>query len=338
MGSSPKIQVPAPPKAENFISRPDPTLDIMQLQIQRDIGQQQLENQNRLLGFAANMPIETWTPDIWGQDGVAAQSAQIAAINQFRNKQLEQQTNPALAKLRAELPGKMEEELSGNSWEKQMQEWAKTTGLERYLGSGLGDSTIGRSALFDDATREGAAIRQAKLDRAAAYLAGNPMVDAGVNAGAAIGAQQAAQIQGAQQRSGLRDAMLGRAQNSAQSTTDWLNQVMASANQVVGSNKRDWQNYQQAMYNAEKENYNAAKEIALANAAAKNQRRNAILGAVGGIAGAALGGPIGSMLGSKLTGMMAGGGAAGGGAINPGFLGMEDGMRVYSQPGSYRIG
>lgn len=318
------------PNAASYISRPDPTMEIMQLQTQRALGQQQLENQNRLLGFAANMPMETWTPDIWGQDGVAAQTAQIAAINQFKNKQLEQQTNPALAKLRAELPGKMEEELSGNSWEKQMKEWAKTTGLERYLGSGLGDSTIGRSALFDDASREGAAIRQAKLDRAAAYLAGNPMVDAGVNAGSAIGAQQAAQIQGLQQRTGFRDAMLGRTQGAAQSTTDWINQVMASTNQAVESNKRDWQNYQQAMYNSAKD-----------RAAARNAMISAGIGAVGGIAGAALGGPMGAALGSKLVGGIAGGGGNIGGnvgIVNPGFQGMENGMRVYSQPGSYRIG
>lgn len=309
------------PNAADYMSRPDPTMQIMQLQTQRALGQQQLEQQNRLLGYAANMPMETWTPDTWGQDGMAAQSAQIAAINQFKNKQLEQQTNPALAKLRAELPGKMEEELSGNSWEKQMKEWAKTTGLERYLGSGLGDSTIGRSALFDDASREGAAIRQARLDRTAAYLAGNPMVDAGINAASAIGAQQAAQIQGMQQRSGFRDTMLGRTQGANQSTTDWLNQMMSSTNQAVESNKRDWQNYQQAMYKSAQD-----------KAASKNAMISAGIGAVGGIAGAALGGPMGGMMGSKLFG------PKGGGGIDPGYQGMENNERVYSQPGSYRIG
>ena len=299
-------------------------MQIMQLQTQRMLGQQQLENQNRLLGYAANMPMETWTPDIWGQDGMAAQSAQIAAINQFKNKQLEKQTNPALAKLRAELPGKMEEELSGNSWEKQMQDWAKTAGISQYLGSGLGDSTINRSALFDSATREGAAIRQAKLQQAAAYLAGNPMVDAGINAGSAIGAQQAAQLQGMQQRTGFRDAILGRTEGAAQSTTDWLNQVMASTNQAVESHKRDWQNYQQAMYNSAKE-----------KAASRNAMISAGIGAVGGIAGSALGGPMGGMLGSKLFGSATG---AQSGAVDPGYQGMEDGMRVYSRPGAYRIG
>jgi hypothetical protein len=313
------------PNAADYYSRPDPTLQIMQLQTQRALGQQQLENEGRLLGYAANMPMESWTPDTWGQDGMAAQSAQIAAINQFKNRQLEEQTNPALAKLRRELPGKMEEELSGNSWENQMKEWAKTTGLERYLGSGLGDSTIGRSALFDDATREGAAIRQAKLQQASAYLAGNPVVDAGINAGSAIGAQQAAQIQGLQQRAGFRDTMLGRTQNASQSTTDWLNQIMSSSNQAVESNKRDWQNYQQAMYKSAQD-----------KAAAKNAMIGSAISAVGTVAGAAVGGPMGAAMGSQL-GKLAGGGGGGGGS-DPGYQGMEDGMRVYSRPGSYRIG
>lgn len=313
------------PSASDYISRPDPTLQIMQLQTQRQLGQQQLENQNRLLGYAASMPMETWTPDIWGQDGMSAQSAQIAAINQFKNKQLEQQTNPALAKLRAELPGKMEEELSSNGWEKQMKDWAKTAGISQYLGSGLGDSTINRSALFDAATREGAAIRQAKLQQAAAYLAGNPMVDAGINAGSAIGAQQAAQIQGMQQRTGFRDAILGRTEGVAQSTTDLLNQIMASSNQAVASHKAEWKDYQKTLF-----------DDARAKAASRNALVSAGIGAVGGIAGSALGGPLGGMLGSKLGGMIGGGG--GGGGIDPGYQGMENNERVYSQPGSYRIG
>ena len=279
------------PNAADYMSRPDPTMQIMQLQAQRALGEQQLQTQNNLLGYAANMPMESWTPDIWGQDGMAAQSAQIAAINQFKNRQLEERTNPALAKLRRELPGKMEEELSGNSWEKQMRDWAKTTGISQYLGSGLGDSTVNRSALFDAATREGAAIRQAKLQQAAAYLAGNPMVDAGINAGSAIGAQQAAQIQGMQQRSGFRDTMLGRSQGVAQSTTDWLNQMMSSTNQAVESNKRDWQNYQQAMYKA------AQDKVASRNALIASG-----IAAGGAVAGAMAGGPAGGMIASKLLG------------------------------------
>ena len=312
------------PNAADYMSRPDPTMQIMQLETQRALGQQQLENQNRLLGYAANMPMETWTPDTWGQDGMAAQSAQIAAINQFKNKQLEQQTNPALARLRQELPGKMEEELSGNSWENQMKNWAKTAGISQMLGSGLGDSTIGRSALFDAASREGAAIRQAKLDRAAAYLAGNPMVDAGINAASAIGAQQAAQIQGLQQRAGFRDTMLGRTQGAAQSTTDWLNQMMSSTNQAVESNKRDWQNYQQAMYKSAQD-----------KAAAKNAMIASGIAAGGAVAGAMAGGPAGGMIASKLLGSAMGPAT---GQADPGYQGMENGERVYSQPGSYRIG
>jgi hypothetical protein len=313
------------PNAADYMSRPDPTMQIMQLQQQRAIGQQQLDNQNALLGYAVNMPMETWTPDIWGQDGVAAQSAQIAAINQFKNRQLEEQTNPALAKLRRELPGKMEQELSGNSWEKQMKDWAKTTGISQYLGSGLGDSTINRSALFDAATREGAAIREAKLRNAAAYLSANPMVDAGINAGSAIGGMQTAAVQGMQQRSGFRDAMLGKTHGVAQSTSDYLNQVMASTNQAVESNDSKWDKYQNAMYKSAKD-----------KADAKNAMIGSAISAVGTVAGAAVGGPMGAAMGSQL-GKLAGGGGGGGGS-DPGYQGMEDGMRVYSRPGSYRIG
>jgi hypothetical protein len=105
--------------------------------------------------------------------------------------------------------------------------------------------------------------------------------------------------------------------------------MMSSTNQAVESNKRDWQNYQQSMYKA------AQDKVASRNALIASG-----IAAGGAVAGAMVGGPMGASMGSKLGGMIGGGGGAGGsmGAINPGYQGMENGMRVYSQPGSYRIG
>ena len=263
-----------------FINRPDPALSAAQLGMQSALGAQQMAQQNRLLGYAANTPLESWTPDIWGKDGMSTQAGEIAAINSFKSKELEKQTNPQMAALRQSLPGMMQEDLSPGNWQKQMDQWAKHAGLAKYLGSGMADSTVGKSALYDAGTLEGQAMRRANLDRAQAYLGANPAPNAGIDVGSILGAQQAAQAQGMQQRAGFREGMLGRTQGAAQSTTDWINQMMSSTNQAAEANKKDWQNYQQAMLQG-----------AQHNADATNAMIGAGIGAVGSVAGGFAGNP-----------------------------------------------
>jgi len=263
-----------------FITRPDPALSAAQLGMQSALGTQQMAQQNRLLGFAANMPLESWTPDIWGQDGMSTQAGEIAAINSFKSKELEKQTNPEMAALRQSLPAAMQEDLSPGNWQKQMDQWAKRAGLAKYLGSGMADSTVGKSALYDAGTLEGMAMRRANLDRAQAYLGGNPAPTAGIDVGSILGAQQAAKAQGMQQRAGFQEAMLGRTQGAAQTTTDWINQMMSSTNQAAEANKKDWQNYQQAMLQGAQ--HNADQSNALVGAG---------IGAAGSIAGGFAGNP-----------------------------------------------
>lgn len=286
-----------------FISRPDPALSVAQLRMQSDLGRQQIEQQQRLLGYAASMPLESWSPDIWGQSGMNTKAAQIAAINDFQSRKLEEQNNPALAKLRQTLPEQIAEDLSGSGWQKQMEEWARTKGIAQYLGSGLQDSTIGRSALFDQSTMEGMALKRANQQAAAQLLAANPQQQVGLDTGSILGAEQQAQSAGMQQRAGFRDALLGRTQGAAQGTSDWINQMMASANNAAEQYKKDWQNYQQAMLQG-----------AQKAADSSNAMKSAYIGAVGQIGGAALGGWMGGLgkAAGAAKGAAAGAGAAAG--------------------------
>jgi hypothetical protein len=244
-----------------FVTRPDTSLAAAQLGMQSALGAQQLAQQNRMLGYAANMPLESWTPDVWGQDGMATQAGQIAAINAFKSKQLEQQTNPQMAALRQSLPGMIQEDLSPNMWQKHMDQWAKHAGLAKYLGSGTADSTVGKSALYDMGALEGQAMRRANLEQAQRYLSANPAPNANIDAGSILGAQQAAQAQNMQQRAGFRDALMNRTQGAAQSTTDWINQMLSSTSQAAEANKKDWQNYQQAMLQGAQHNADATNAL-----------------------------------------------------------------------------
>ena len=233
-----------------------------------------MAQQNRLLGFAAQMPLEAWTPDIWGQEGMSTKAAQIAAINAYKSRDLEQKLNPQLAQLRQMLPGMIQEDVVGSNWQKQMDQWSKRQGLVGLLGSGQQDSTIGKSALFDAATMEGQALRRAQLQNASQLLGSNPAPSVGLDVGSTLGAEQSARAQGMQQRAGFRDALMGRTQGAAQSTTDWINQMMSSTNSAAEAYKKDWQNYQQSMFQGARQ-----------NADANNALVGAGIGAAGSVAG-----------------------------------------------------
>lgn len=137
------------------------------------------------------------------------------------------------------------EDSAPSFWQSQLNDWTKTKGLENYLGTGLQDSTVGRSGFFDQATQQGAALRAQNLAQAQGLIGQAPVV--GINPTSGAQQLQAASAQQAQQgRAGINAALQG-AQGNAQSTQDWINQMMGSQSQAVNAQNQNWQNYQQAM-------------------------------------------------------------------------------------------
>lgn len=261
-----------------YISQPDFVVPAAQLSLQSELGRQQLAQKDKLLQLSSRMPLESWTPDVWGESGLQNKASQIAAINAFKSKQLEEKFSPQMAALREQLPQAMLEDVQGNAWQKQMNDWARSVGLTRMLSSGLQDSTVGKSALFDEATLQGQAFKQAQLQRAANLLGANPAPQVGLDVGAILGAEQAAGVQNMQQRDAFRNMLLGEGKGAAQSTNDWINKMMGSVNSAAEAYRQDWKNYQQAMLDAAQKN--ADRQNALASAGIQ---------AAGNVAGSAVG-------------------------------------------------
>jgi hypothetical protein len=291
---------------------PDFTVPAAELEMQSDIGRRALESRSKLLEYSANQPLETWTPDIWGNQGMQTQAAQIAAINAFKNKQLEQQTNPEVARIREQLPKMIAEDLKPGSWEKQMDNWAKHAGLVQALGSGMQDSTVGKSALFDASTLEGLALKQAQEQKAAQLLAQNQQPVAGLDPQSILNMQNAAAANAMQQRAGFRNSILGAIGGNQQSAQDWINQMMGSTNQAVESQRK-------ALFDA---------------AANKQNQKNALIGAGIGAAGTILGGP----LGGAAAGMLTKAAKPMNQAVDPGYMGDQGGMPTYAREGSSYLG
>jgi hypothetical protein len=180
------------------------------------------------------------------------------------------------------------------SWQNELADWTKTSGLQNYLNTGLQDSTIGQSGFFDQATAQAQALRAQNLAQVAQAIGQAPV--AGIDPAQAIAAQQAQQAQALQQRQAARQGGYQTAQQNMQSTTDWINKMMSegsqinnqmlgSVSQAVNKQQQEWQNYQQAMMQA-----------AAQNQASQNALIGAGIGAAGTIAGTAVAGPIGGAL------------------------------------------
>jgi hypothetical protein len=138
------------------------------------------------------------------------------------------------------------------SWQNELGQWTKTQGLQNYLGTGLQDSTIGKSGFFDQATQQAQALRAQNLAQAAQAIGAAPV--AGIDPAAAVAASQQAQANSLAQRNAARQGGWQGAQGNLQSTTDWINQMMGSTSQAINKEKQDWQNYQQAIMSGAAQN------------------------------------------------------------------------------------
>lgn len=192
------------------------------------------------------------------------------------------------------------EDSAPSYWQNQLNNWTKTKGLEHYLGSGLQDSTVGRSGFFDQATAQGQALREAGARQAQGIIGQAPVV--GINPSSGAEQLQGANAQQVKQGvAGINAAVQG-GQGQTQSTQDWINQMMGSQSQAVNAHNQNWQNYQQAMYTG-----------AVNNAASQNAAQGAmwkqggqLLGMAGGAAIGSLGGPMGTMVGAGLGSQLGG--------------------------------
>jgi hypothetical protein len=162
------------------------------------------------------------------------------------------------------------------SWQNELQDWTKKAGLQQYLGTGLQDSTIGKSGLYDLATQAGQQFRQKQL--AGAEQAIGPAPVAGIDPQQAVQAGLAEKAAAYQQREGARTGGYEQAMANQQSTTDWINQMMGATSQLLNKNQQEWHDYRQGLLTAGAQ-----------NAAGKNAMSGAYIGAGGAAAGATLG-------------------------------------------------
>jgi len=131
------------------------------------------------------------------------------------------------------------------NWQNELQDWTKKSALQQYLQSGLQDSTVGKSALYDAGTEQGQKFRERELAGVEQSLGARPM--AGIDPAQATQIAPTQSAAALQQRDAIRQGGFAGAMSNQQSTTDWINQMMGSSSQLVNKNEEDWHNYKQAV-------------------------------------------------------------------------------------------
>jgi hypothetical protein len=234
----------------------------------------QYENQGELLKMASQMApmMQEFSPTQASQE-----AAELGLQNLSRSREYERMVDPAAARMREQYAGKLEEATSTDQLENYMNEWARTKGLTGVATSGIDlDSSVARSALFDQATEAGRQFQLANLAAQQGYLSQTPAPLGGLDPGNLMSGKQAAQSANVGTLNNWQQNILQAAQSLGQSLPEYSNTgfgEILSANQAY---QQDMQNYRQALYQG-----------AAQDASNKNALTGQLIGAGAGVAGIA---------------------------------------------------
>lgn len=248
-----------------------------------------LKNQGEFLQYAAGMIPSVSMPDI------SAQNKRIlnqSIANAYQGRQVEEMFDPAAARMRKNLLPQIEALVSPEATAARQNQWLKTSGLQRILGSGTGLGTFGAAAIADAATEQGFQNMLRNIQIQQGVLGAAPSV--GVNPSSAASQIEAAKAQQIANANAFQ-------QNLLQQGSGLLNNALQSgqslSNAAMQLTQQDLMNrYQANMQNAMNQ-YQAQQ----ANQDMWGTLAGTGIGALGTIGGAALAGPIGSAVGNMVA-------------------------------------
>lgn len=259
------------------MNKPDDTSMFALLNAKTAVGGQYLQNQAGLLKFMSQMPPQR---QVFDTGRLSQEAAEFGIENKIRSRDFESLTDPSAARMRHEMGSRVAELTDIAATKKGMDDWAKKQGITTGF-TGLGQSTIGKSAIYDVGTAAGRQARLRNLQLQQGYLAQTPAPVGGLDPASIIQAEMAAKNQNLQAMQQYQQNVLASGQRLQQSTSDWINQNLGELQQANNVAQQNKQNYEQAMY-----------QNAVQNAASGNAQQGQMIGAGGAIAGAALGAAI----------------------------------------------
>lgn len=287
--------------AQQYFSKSDPSRDIAIAMAMQSAQQQQMANQAKMLEAYAKMTPEMQTYDASMQ---SQRAAELGLQNIFRERELEKITNPEAAAFRQRQSQEIQDLTDKKNAENYMREYMRTQGLPSQYETGLGDSTIGRAAMFDRALAAKQAYEENLAAQRQAYLAAKQSPSGGISPEASIAAQQASEAQNLASMEAYKQGMLGNVGQFGQTGYESAMQQFANLGGAQQAQQQSQMRYQQAMLENQAQNLAAQRAMTSAWIKAGGNAASSAISAAGGSYGGGgkgfSGKSYGQQLGSQL--------------------------------------
>jgi len=99
------------------------------LNMQGQAGRDALARQSQLQLMRSRIPVENKSIDLYGPTGVLNQMSKVAAINDYKSKELEKTTSPETAAMRSQVQSEKMASLDPAYWQNQMGSYSKKLGI-----------------------------------------------------------------------------------------------------------------------------------------------------------------------------------------------------------------
>jgi hypothetical protein len=275
--------------AGKYIKPRDPARDVAVMQMMMQVQKQQQDEQAAMLSKYAQMAPQVQTFD---PREISQGSAELGMANLAQQRELEKMTSPEAAAMRLSQSKQMEQLTSPENVRQYMNEYMRTQGLPSQYATGLGDSTIGRAAMYDRALAAKKAYEENLAAQQQAYLAQTEAPVGGLSPAALMAAKQAAQAQNIASGEAYKQAMLGTVGQFGQTGADVANRQFSTLSNLQNAIQQSDLGRQQAMIDSSAQNAAAKNAMTGAYIQAGGQVASSAISAMGGMAGGGGGGSI----------------------------------------------
>jgi hypothetical protein len=237
--------------AQQYISKRDPSRDIAIAMAMQQSQAQQMQNQAEMLKMYAGITPEQQRYDASKQ---SQRVAQLGLQNIYRQRELERITNPQAEAMRIAQSKQIEDLTAQQNADQYMREYMRTQGLPTQYETGLGDSTIGRAAMYDRALAAKQAYEQNLAAQRQAYLASTQAPTGGISPEASIVGKMGAEAQNIAAMEAYKQGMLGNVGQFNQTGFQSAMNQFANLGGIQQGNQQSQMRYQQAMLENQAQN------------------------------------------------------------------------------------
>jgi hypothetical protein len=271
--------------AKQYISKRDPSRDIAIAMMMQQAQQQQMQNQAEMLKMYSEMTPEQQRYDAAAQ---SRRAAELGLQNIYRQRELERITSPQEAAMRIAQSKQIEDLTAQQNTDQYMREYMRTQGLPTQYETGLGDSTIGRAAMYDRALAAKQAYEENLAAQRQAYLARTQAPVGGLSPETSIAGKMGAEAQNIAAMEAYKQGILGSAGQLGQTGFQSAMNQFSNLAGMQNAQQQSQQTYQQAMLENQAQNLASQRAITGAYIQAGGQVASSAIGAAaGGMAGGA---------------------------------------------------